>query len=186
MIIPGFMGDDLGNGPLIRFLRSRGYAVAGWGQGRNLGVNTFDEDKLREDLKSLVDAGDGKVSLVGHSLGGIYAREIARADPQYIRQVITLGSPFGQGGKNASHANTLYQHLNPAPDARDVEEQLAVAPPVPTAAIYTRGDGIVNWRSSVQHSAGEHIHNIEVLGSHIGLNLNAAVWYWITRKLAEY
>lgn len=186
MIIPGFMGDDRGNGPLIRFLRSRGYTVAGWGQGRNLGVNGFDEDKLREDLNVLVAAGAGKVSLVGHSLGGIYAREIARAEPQIIRQVITLGSPFGRGGKNASHANSLYQRLNPAPDARDVEERLALAPPVPTTAIYTRGDGIVNWRSAVQDGGGAHIQNVEVLGSHIGLNVNAAVWYWIARKLAEH
>ena len=174
------------NGPLIRFLRSRGYTVAGWGQGRNLGTDSFDEDKLQKELKELVEAGDGKVSLVGHSLGGIYAREIARADPQYFRQVITLGSPFGRGGKSASHANALYQHLNRNPDARDVEERLAVPPPVPTTAIYTRGDGIVNWRTTLQSAGDHHVHNIEVLGSHIGLNLNAAVWYWVARKLAEY
>ena len=54
-----------------------------------------------------------------------------------------------------------------------------------TTAIYTRGDGVVNWRTSRQEGNYGHVHNIEVLGSHIGLNLNAAVWYWVAKKLAQ-
>lgn len=185
MVIPGFLGDDRGNGPLIRFLRHLGYAATGWGQGRNLGTQSFDEDGLREAMEPLIEAGNGKVSLVGHSLGGIYAREIARSEPDRIQQVITLGSPFGRGRQNASHANRLYQRLNPQPDERDNEDLLATPPPVPTTAIYTKADGVVNWRTSLQPGSDHHVHNIEVLGSHIGLNLNAAVWYWVAKKLAE-
>lgn len=130
MVIPGFLGDDRGNGPLIRFLRHLGYAATGWGQGRNLGTQSFDEDGLREAMEPLIEAGNGKVALVGHSLGGIYAREIARSEPDRIRQVITLGSPFGRGRHNASHANRLYQRLNPQPDERDIEDLLATPPRV--------------------------------------------------------
>jgi pimeloyl-ACP methyl ester carboxylesterase len=184
MVIPGFLGDDRGNGPLIRFLRHLGYTATGWGQGRNLGTQSFSEDKLREAMEPLIEAGNGKVALIGHSLGGIYAREIARGDPDRITQVITLGSPFGAGRQNASHANRLYQRLNPQPDNRRSDDSLAIPPPVPTTAIYTRADGVVNWRTSMQSGNHPHVHNVEVLGSHIGLNLNAAVWYWIAKKLA--
>jgi pimeloyl-ACP methyl ester carboxylesterase len=95
MVIPGFLGDDVGNGPLIRFLRGLGYTVTGWQQGRNLGPGSFSEDSLRKTMEKLLIKGNGKVSLVGHSLGGIYAREMARMEPDTVHQVITLGSPFG-------------------------------------------------------------------------------------------
>ena len=184
MVIPGFLGSDLGNGPLIRYLQHLGYNAAGWGQGRNLGPESFSDISFRESMEPLIEAGNGRVSLVGHSLGGIYAREIARSDPEQVQQVITLGSPFGKGRRNASHVNRLYQQLNPRPNDRENDDNLATPPPVPTTAIYTKADGVVNWRTSLQSGDNHQVHNIEVLGSHIGLNLNAAVWYWIAKKLA--
>jgi pimeloyl-ACP methyl ester carboxylesterase len=182
MVIPGFLGDDLGNGPLIRYLRSLGYHASGWKQGRNLGTHNFNEAGLRDTLEKLVIAGGGKVSLIGHSLGGIYAREIARMEPEVIRQVITLGSPFAMGQDEASHAARLYNRLNPEEQKQALDP---APPPVPTTAIFTRADGVVNWRSSMQHGDYPNAHNIEVPGSHIGLNVNSAVWYWVARKLAE-
>jgi pimeloyl-ACP methyl ester carboxylesterase len=185
MVIPGFLGDDRGNRPLIKFLRHLGYNATGWQQGRNLGVASFSEDALNDAMEPLIKAGNGKVSLIGHSLGGIYAREIARAEPDRVSQVITLGSPFGKGRQDASHANRLYKRLNPQQDIRDDEDTLSVPPPVPTTAIYTKGDGVVNWRTSLQSGDDHDVHNIRVAGSHIGLNLNAAVWYWVAKKLAQ-
>ncbi len=185
MVIPGFLGDDRGNGPLIRFLRHLGYTATGWQQGRNLGPESFNEQNLRDAMEPLLEAGDGRVSLVGHSLGGIYAREIARMEPGVVHQVITLGSPFGRGHQEASHASRLYRRLNPGPNERDTDDSLNAPPPVPTTAIYTRGDGVVNWRTSLQQGYDHEVHNIRVVGSHIGLNLNAVVWFWIAKKLAE-
>ena len=184
MVIPGFLGSDLGNGPLIRYLQHLGYNAAGWGQGRNLGPESFSDISFRKSMEPLIEAGNGRVSLIGHSLGGIYAREIARSDPEQVQQVITLGSPFGKGRRNASHVNRLYQQLNPQPNDRENDDNLATPPPVPTTAIYTKADGVVNWRTSLQSGEHHQVHNIEVLGSHIGLNLNALVWYWIAKKLA--
>ena len=185
MVIPGFMGDDRGNMPLIRFLQRLGYNASGWGQGRNLGPSRFSDENLRTELSALAGSSGGPVTLVGHSLGGIYAREIARMEPDNIRQVITLGSPFGPGRDTGSHASRMYKRLNPNADPRDDDNALATPPPVRTTAIYTKADGVVNWRTSVQEGNHGHVHNIEVLGSHIGLNLNAAVWYWVAKKLAD-
>lgn len=185
MVIPGFLGDDRGNGPLIRYLRHLGYTASGWGQGRNLGPSSFSEESLLKVMAPLLAAGNGKVSLVGHSLGGLYAREFARREPDSFHQVITLGSPFGKGHQGASHASRLYRRLNPDPDFRDSNDALNSPPPVPTTAIYTKADGVVNWRTSLQHGNDHDVHNIRVPGSHIGLNINAAVWFWIARKLAE-
>ena len=184
MVLPGFLGEDNFNRPLVKFLNGLGYHASGWGMGRNLGPGSFSEDQLREKLAKLAAAGDGKVSLIGHSLGGIYAREIARLDPHNFHQVITLGSPFGEGRQTGSHASRLYKRLNPAADPREEQDQLSVPPPVPTTAIFTKGDGVVNWRTAYQRGYFKQVDNIEVLGSHIGLTLNASVWYWIAKKLA--
>ena len=113
MVIPGFMGDDPFNQSLVDFLNELGYRASGWQMGRNLGVRSFSLDDLNVKLARLRRAGGGKVSLIGHSLGGIYAREIARQDPDSIRQVISLGTPFGEGRDTGSNANRLYRRLNP-------------------------------------------------------------------------
>lgn len=186
MVLPGFFGDDRGNRPLLKFLRNLGYNAVGWGQGQNLGPTSFDAEALRERIETLLSQGDGKLSLIGHSLGGLYAREIAKAEPHVVRQVITLGSPFGRGHEQGSHASRIYQRLNPQTEPAEADNQLETPPPVHTTAIYTRADGIVNWRTSVQEGGHPQVHNVEVLGSHIGLNLNVTVWYWIARKLAEH
>jgi pimeloyl-ACP methyl ester carboxylesterase len=185
MVIPGFLGEDSFNEPLVKYLNDLGYLAMGWGQGRNLGPGSFSEEFLRDRLGDLAIRGNGKVSLIGHSLGGIYAREFARAEPAAFHQVITLGSPFGQGRDTGSHASRLYQRLNPDADPRDDIELVAEPPPVPTTAIYTKADGVVNWRTSLQGGYYQNAHNIQVPGSHIGLTLNPLVWYWLARKLAR-
>lgn len=188
MVIPGFMGDDPYNQSLVDFLKELGYEASGWNMGRNLGPNSFSIDALRENLEELIQVGGGKVSLIGHSLGGIYAREIARMEPSVIRQVISLGTPFGEGRDSGSNASRLYKKLNPD-DQSDLElraqqEELATAPPVPTTSIYTKGDGVVNWRTTVQGKSHHQVQNIEVLGSHCGLTVNPVVWYLLANRLS--
>jgi pimeloyl-ACP methyl ester carboxylesterase len=125
-----------------------------------------------------------KVSLIGWSLGGIYARELAKDSPKDVRQVITLGTPF-TGHPKATNAWRLYElvtgHRIGAPE---IHEPLRLPPPVPTTSIYSRTDGVVAWQCSVErHSA--HSENIEVEASHFGIGLNPLAWYAIGDRLAQ-
>jgi pimeloyl-ACP methyl ester carboxylesterase len=187
MVIPGFMGDDPFNQSLVDFLNGLGYRASGWQMGRNLGPGSFSAEDLRIKMERLIKVGGGKISLIGHSLGGIYAREIARMEPEAIRQVISLGTPFGEGRDSGSNANRLYKKLNPNdgvdPEIAMQKETLSIAPPVPTTSIYTKGDGVVNWRTAIQNKDHHQTENIEVLGSHCGLTLNPAVWYLVADRL---
>jgi len=189
MVFPGFMGDDPYNQSLVDFLNGLGYRASGWQMGRNLGPESFSRDELQAKLERLGRAGNGRISLIGHSLGGIYAREIARTDPEGIRQVISLGSPFAEGRDQGSHANRLYQRLNPEdktdPEVTARQSELGNAPPVPTTSIYTKGDGVVNWRTAIQKPTHGETQNIEVVGSHCGLTLNPLVWYLLANRLRQ-
>jgi pimeloyl-ACP methyl ester carboxylesterase len=185
MVLPGFLGSDAYNAALRRFLRHLGYRAHGWGLGRNLGPRDHALDDLRQRLRSLAERYGEPLSLVGHSLGGIFARELAREEPSLVRQVISLGSPFGRGRHRASHPARLFDALNPAEEIPVALDELHWSPPVPTTAVYSHGDGIVNWRTAVQHE--EYLRgdcqNIRVRGSHCGMTLNPTVWYVIADRL---
>ena len=99
VILPGFLGDDLYNAPLCRYLKFLDYDGSGWGQGRNLGPRDNLLERVVDDVAGRVASAGKKVTLIGHSLGGIYARELAKAAPELVRQVISLGSPFGAVGR---------------------------------------------------------------------------------------
>jgi pimeloyl-ACP methyl ester carboxylesterase len=187
MVLPGFMGDDGYNGPLRRFLTKRNYDVHGWGLGRNLGPRDGVLEQMQERLVSLSEQHGRAVSLVGHSLGGIFARELARELPQHVRQVITLGSPFGEGRLTASYLAALFSRLNPPEDLPIDQDVLATAPPVPTTAIYSHGDGVVNWQTSVQSEEGGHAEteSIRIVGSHCGMTMNPTAWFLLAERLAQ-
>lgn len=185
MILPGFLGADGYNTRLRRYLTRLGYAVHGWGLGRNLGPREGVLEGLQERICSLSDRYGGPVSLVGHSLGGIFARELAREFPDRVRQVISLGSPFGEGRLTASYPSRLFMALNPIDELPVEERNLHVAPPVPTTAIYSRGDGVVNWQTTLQRDGHEYSESIEVRGSHCGMTLNPTVWFLVADRLAQ-
>ena len=125
-----------------------------------------------------------KVSLVGWSLGGVYAREIAKMHPAQVRCVITLGSPFS-GHPRATNAWRFFELVSgqSTPDAA-ILEQLRVAPPVPTTSIYSRSDGVVAWQCSLNEDA-PHTENIEVRASHIGMGMNPIALYAIGDRLRQ-
>ena len=183
MVIPGFMTGDIYNRALIEYLRNMGYNADGWGQGYNLGPDHFDMGSLHTRLKEL---GRGRpVSVIGHSLGGIYAREIAVEIPSDIRQVISLGSPFADVNGDGTHAAHMYRFLNPDRPQKPRDPALDAAPPVPTTAIYTRGDGVIHWRTAIQTKGHQNTQNLEVPGSHSGLTHNAMVWYLLADRLSQ-
>jgi hypothetical protein len=141
--------------------------------------------KDRARLRDIFAHSGRKVSLVGWSLGGVYARDLAWLAPKFVRNVITLGSPF-TGNPQASNAGAYYEAASgQRGDTRRHEYQrYRETPPVPTTSIYSRTDGIVRWQNSVERE-GPSSENIEVESSHIGMGVNPAVLYAIADRLAQ-
>jgi pimeloyl-ACP methyl ester carboxylesterase len=184
LIFPGFVASDASTAPLRAFLRRHGYAAHGWNLGRNLGLKPgLNEAKLAR-LKELHRQYGRKVSLIGWSLGGIYARELAKRVPDDIRMVITLGSPF-KGHPRATHVARLYELLSGHTiDEARARYELSVPPPVPTTAIFSRSDGIVAWQNCVE-APGPQTENIEIRSSHIGMGVHPVALYAIADRLAQ-
>ncbi|AZT85474.1 esterase [Marinobacter sp. NP-4(2019)] len=183
LVIPGFLASDISTVPLRRFLRNRGYQVHGWEQGRNFGPKAGLMEQMVERLEQLHTDTNTRVSLIGWSLGGIFAREIARAKPHLVRQVITMGSPLYGAPETSTHAWHLYKRLNRYGDEGLVRGDKA--PPVPTTSVFSRGDGIVGWEGSVER-CGAQTENVEVnCASHLGLGVNPVVWTVLGDRLAQ-
>ncbi len=189
LVLPGFLASDSSTGPLRRLLAQLGYETHGWGLGRNVKV---DANRVRDMTRLLLEIfrdGDRKVSIIGWSLGGVFARELAKMHPEAVRQVISLGSPI-RDDRRHTNASNLFEFLNgKEPEAlRDGQfRDLNTAPPVPTTSILTRSDGIVHWRGSVQQPMHGHgqTENIEVHASHVGLGVNPSVMIAIADRLQQ-
>ena len=185
VLMPGFLGADGYNAPLCRYLNELGYQGVGWEQGRNLGPRGDLLERVAEHIVDLSKQTGGKVTLIGHSLGGIYARELAKEIPDEVRQVISLGSPFGEGRDTGSYPRRLFSILNPDEEVTIAEHLLTEPPPVPTTAVYSRGDGICNWVTCLQQGNHANTQNIRVRGSHCGLTFNPMVWFLLADRLAQ-
>jgi pimeloyl-ACP methyl ester carboxylesterase len=150
LVLPGLLAGDFSTVPLRRFLRTLCYDARGWKLGINRGPRSGLREQLRKRLLYLADRHGRPVSLVGWSLGGIYGRELARAHPERVRLVITLGTPFRD--ISASHAARLVPIRpggRPLREAHELRAALRRPLPVPSTSIYSRTDGIVAWRSCV-------------------------------------
>jgi pimeloyl-ACP methyl ester carboxylesterase len=187
LVLPGFTASDSSTVPLRWALRSQGYWVHGWNLGRNLGPTRRVVDGLIDRLEELHGRHGRPVSIVGWSLGGIYARELARLRPDSVRQVITLGSPFRTRPGDRSAVAALWDSRQKRFSAGFVAEALShsgEALSVPSTAIYTRTDGIVKWHLCIE-SDGPRRESIEVRGSHSGLGFNPAVILAISDRLGQ-
>lgn len=186
LLIPGFGADARVMRPLQRALSGLGYIAEDWGQGRNLGMRPLVKQGLAQKLETLSKRYDSKVTLIGWSLGGVFARELARAKPEWVRRVISMGSPINRRPE-ANNMMPLFRLANrgrPVKLDREGFERRKIAPPVPCTAIYTRSDGIVAWQASMEQSA-TNTENVEVRGSHFGLVVNLEVLRVIARRLAD-
>ena len=184
LVLPGLVASDSSTRLLRRYLKSRGYDVHGWGLGRNFGPRAGVEAAMVKKLEELHDKEGRKVSLVGWSLGGVYARLLANRHPALVRSVVTLGSPFA-GSPRSTNAWRVYEGVS-GQSAEDAPRMRHVTPtpPVPTTSIFSRTDGIVAWRCSVE-TTGPSAENIEVLGSHVGLGAHPAVLYALADRLSQ-
>lgn len=189
IVFPGLAADAQSIAPLVGFCHGLGYAARDWGRGLNTGpVGNIDRwlDALAADIEALVADQPQAVSLVGWSLGGIYAREIAKRIALPVRQVITIGTPI-TGEAAQTNVSLLYRWINGALPVldEDFKARLLAAPQVPTTAIYSRSDGVVAWQACVQREDHPMIENVEVDGSHCGLVWNPAVLKVVADRLAH-
>lgn len=185
IVYPGLGANDLSTGPLRRFLKSRGYVPYAWKQGFNFGPRKGVLAQARAQLQAVHDRHGQAVSLIGWSLGGIYAREMAKELPAITRGVITLGTPF-TGHPRATNAWRFYEFVSGhrTEDDPALVEQIRQAPPVPTTSVYSRTDGVVAWRCSVD-SPGPLTENIGLHASHVGMGMNPLALYVIADRLAQ-
>jgi pimeloyl-ACP methyl ester carboxylesterase len=182
-VIPGFLASDHTTLGLQRALADAGYRVTGWGLGLNTGVKADTLDRLAERIEAY-DKGR-PVTLVGWSLGGIYAREVAKLRPELAAKVITLGSPFS-GDPRANNVWRLYEWVaGHKVDEPPIETDLAVKPPAPTLAIWSRKDGIVA-PAAARGKPGESDAQIELDCSHMGFAVSGAAFPKIVAAIRAF
>ncbi len=189
VIFPGLASDRHAVAPLRSFCEDLGYAAYDWGRGFNTGPEGNVDawlDHLAADIHRITEQHAGNISLIGWSLGGIYAREVAKLLGARVRQVITIGSPFA-GSAEQSNVGRVYRLLNGNKSLLDAAmlARLRTPPSAPTTSIYSRTDGIVAWQTCVQQGRYDHVDNVEVEGSHCGLGWNKAVFGVIAARLAR-
>ena len=187
MVFPGLSANDASTVPLRYYLQSLGYNPWGWSQGFNFGPRAGVLDEAKDNLVRNFESTGRKLSLIGWSLGGVYARELAKELPHMVRGVITLGTPFA-GSHKSTNAWRVYELTSGRKIERESENyDLPTAPPVPTTSIYSQTDGVVAWQASIQKpcKANVQTENIEVVASHIGLGLNPSAWWAVADRLSQ-
>ena len=182
LVWPGFGAGNASTAVLRRFLSYLGYDAKGWPLGQNNGDVLAMLDSLGEELKAA--AADGPVNLVGWSLGGYLAREVARDYPHLVKRVVTLGSPVVGGPKYTAVADFFNDQPGALDDIeRAVQERYAVPLQVPVTAIYSKVDGVVAWRACIdQHSPD--VEHVEVISSHVGLGFAPQALRIVADRLA--
>ncbi len=187
LVVPGFTASDRSTVVLREFLRRQGFDARGWELGRNLGSPEL-RDALDHLLSRTLDETGAPISLVGWSLGGVFARNLARRRPEGVRNLVTLGSPIS-GSPTRTRAWQLYRQLQGEQDgngSRRFARGPRRDPPqgVPSSAIWSRSDGIVPWQIA-REQPGPERENLEVLASHLGLGVHAAVLYAVADRLSQ-
>ena len=175
LVLPGFMADDPLTARLRGHLRRQGYAVHGWGLGRNVGLTDTIVDGLLERFDEVAATAPGApVSLVGWSFGGLLARWTAHRRPGQVRQVVCLGSPWRAEGER-TRATRMFERAaikhGLSDRARDVVDELRRPLDVPLTAIWSRTDGIAHWKGC-RLDDGPLTENVAVPSSHVGLVSN--------------
>lgn len=187
LFLPGFTATDASTRQMRALFQHLGYRTYRWRLGRNKGPTERIAPRLLTLAERVIERADGPISIVGWSLGGLFARELARRYPDNMRQIITLGSPVNLAGDDRTRASELWDRVKPRHVdflRLDVPPADRPALPAPTTSIFTRSDGVVYWKSCVIPRS-ETTENVEVWGTHSGLAFNPSVMYVIADRLAQ-
>ena len=186
LVLPPLGGDDGTTKSLRNFLQKSGYHSHSWQLGKNLFRKTIGEngEKLFARLEQIYESSGTQVSIVGWSLGGSIAREVARRRPELVRQVITLGSGIN-GSTSVLNNFKQYIRIVGGPVDEEAAKDIRFPPPgIPCTSIFTKTDGIIAWENCLE-LPGEKSDNIEVVSSHTGLGWSAPAYYAILDRLIQ-
>lgn len=189
VIFPGLGADGKSLATLRALCRALGYDAFDWGQGFNTGPRgDFDTwlQTLTSQVIELLASNKQPATLIGWSLGGLYAREVSKLMAPRVRQVITMGTPFNA---DADHSNVgwLFRLLSGSSSTLDpaLSLRLRTPPPLRTTSIYSRSDGVVAWQTCRHRKRSSLVHDIEVGGSHIGMGWNRDVLAAVADRLVQ-
>lgn len=184
LVIPGFLASDRSTSVLRCALAEAGFRTHGWQMGFNWGTRADTLARLEARLDRIVAKSGAPVTLLGWSLGGLFARELAKLAPDRVARVVTLGTPFS-GDLRANHAWRLYELVNRHKvDAPPIEVRVHEKPPVPTLAFWSQRDGIVS-AASARGQSDEADHAFELDCTHIGFATDRAAIAEMIRMLAD-
>lgn len=184
IFLPGWKAPEVSTLPLRGYLKSLGHDARSWG----LGTNQGDVEAMRDEMTSTVDrlaTDSGRpVNLIGWSLGGVVAREIARTLPDSVHRLVTYGSPI-VGGPSYTAGWASYPAAERA-RITELQEHLDATEPIstPITSIFTRNDTVVDWRACIDRSS-LNVTTVEVGSTHVGLGLDPDVWMVVANALAE-
>lgn len=187
ILVPGYGASEWSMRPLKKFLQSINYRVFDWGHGRNRGHVAHDTDLLSTTVETIRNNHQQQpVTLIGWSLGGVLAREVARLTPESVSEVITMGTPLVGGPKYTLVANKYAKSMAMDLDQYEAEIHAINTQGIqqPLTVIYSKSDGVVGWRAAVDHY-NKQAKNIAVNGSHLGMGVNLSVWKIIAETLAS-
>lgn len=181
--LPGWRASDVTTIPIRRYLNALGHDTRGWGRGTNRGDVEALRDAMIPQVEALAATTGRSVNLIGWSLGGVIAREIARTAPQAVHRVVTYGSPVIGGPTFTVGASAFGQaeceRIAALQELTDRTDPIAT----PITSVFTRRDTIVDWRACIDRTS-LNVTMIEVDSTHVGLGLDPDVWMVAARALA--
>lgn len=185
LILPGYGAGDASTAMLKGYLRLLGYRARGWGLGRNTGSVAELLPRVLKRVASLARKTEQRVHLIGWSLGGYIARELARERADLIERIITLGTPIIGGPKYTVVAHSLRRRgIDVDALAAEVERRNRVALHTPVTAIYSRRDAVVAWQACIDPDAA-NVEYVEVPTTHLGFGFSPEVYSIIAQRLAS-
>ena len=191
LVLPGMLSGDFFYKNFRRHIAEMGYKVYPWNNGVNMGLSEKTAAHLRARLEEVFkDNGGRKVTIIGHSLGGIYARELAREFPEMVRDVITMGSPINKMTQGDAIPDLLRRIFNRFSrnkewqDNAELDQRGLTPPPVPVTAIYSKDDPIIKWQYCL-NPATAMTDNVEVSTTHVGLTFAKSSLVAIFDRLAQ-
>ncbi len=185
-VFPPLLTNDFATQYLRRFLDKQGFSTYKWCNGINL-AHTDHLPGLESKLQEIYDTHDQKVSIVGWSAGGFFARVLANKHPELVEQIITIATPFRNLKEGKTNLDFVFEAVHGKKKTEldnDLVEWIEATPDVPITCIYSKSDGIVPWQNCRENIKRDNIQEVEVYGSHGGLGANPSVLIYVAKILA--